>query len=356
VSLGEGRGRLEQAVTVLCDWLELRRFAQHALQAVGTPADDALYMAGQIVDSDLAGHESHGVRRLIEYIRRAQHGSAVPDATPVIDLDMRALVRLDGRSGFGHLVLRTATEVAVSRAREYGIAAVAVRHSEWAGRLAPFCEEAADEGVATLLFVNDSGSGQVVAPPGGLEPRLSTNPIAAGIPRASRPHLVLDMATSSVAMGRLSEARDRGTSIPEEWINGHGALRPFGGVKGFGLALITEALAGALTSAGTVSAEPADEQQGVLIIAIDIEQLRPLAEFTAQVESFAHYVTDVPLLPGVDPIRLPGEGSATTSARRRTAGVPVHAHAWQTLLQLSDELGIPPPRGVAPPASQHPST
>lgn len=100
MSLSEGRGRLEQAVTVLCDWLELRRFAQDALQAVGPPADDALYMAGQIVDSDLAGHESHGVRRLIEYIRRAQQGSAVPDAVPVIDLDVGALVHLDGRSGF----------------------------------------------------------------------------------------------------------------------------------------------------------------------------------------------------------------------------------------------------------------
>lgn len=246
--------------------------------------------------------------------------------------------------------------MAVARAREYGIAAVAVRHSDWAGRLAPFCEQAADEGFATLLFANDSGSGQDVAPPGGLEPRLSTNPIAAGIPRASRPHLVLDMATSSVAMGRLSQERDRGASIPDEWVNGHGALRPFGGIKGFGLALVVEALAGALTSAGTVSAKPADEQQGVLIIAIDIDQLRPLDEFTAQVESFARYVTDVPLLPGADPIRLPGEGSAATSARRRTAGIPVHLHTWRTLLELSDELGVPPPRGVASSASQHSST
>jgi uncharacterized oxidoreductase len=333
-------------VAVQCNWRELRRFTQAALQAVGTPVDDALYMAGQIIDSDLAGHESHGMRRLAEYVRRAREGLAVPSACPVIDLDRGSLVRIDGKSGFGHLVMRDATRIAVERARIHGISAVAVRRSEWAGRLAPYCEEAAEAGVATLVFVNDSGHGQIVAPPGGLEPRLSTNPIAAGVPRANSPHLVLDMATSSVAAGRLSEERDRGTAIPTEWVNEHGALRHFGGVKGFALGLLAEALAGALTWAGTVSAEPAEAQQGVLIIAIDIAQLRPLADFTAEVESFARYVVDTPLEPGAAPIRLPGEGSAATARRRRVMGVPVRAFTWQILLQLGGELGVPPPQCV----------
>jgi LDH2 family malate/lactate/ureidoglycolate dehydrogenase len=339
-------GSISEPVAVRCNWRELRRFAQAVLQAVGTPVDDADYMAGQIVDSDLAGHESHGMRRLAEYVQRAQEGLAAPSASPVVDLDSGALVRIDGRSGFGHLVMRDAIRIAVERARVHGISAVAVRRSEWAGRLAPFCEEAAEAGVATLVFVNDSGSGQSVTVPGGREPRLSTNPIAAGVPRASSPHLVLDMATSSVAAGRLSEERDRGGAIPAEWLNDHGSLRPFGGINGFALALLAEALAGALTSAGTVSAEPAEDQQGALIIAIDVTQLRPLADFTAEIESFARYVVDTPLEPGASPIRLPGEGSAASADRRRATGVPVGAFTWQILLQLADEHGVPPPEGV----------
>ena len=115
-----------------------------------------------------------------------------------------------------------------------GLRGIAVYNSQFAGRISFFCEEAADAGVATLFFVNDSGSGHDVAPPGGTDGRISTNPIAAGVPRAKAPHLVLDIATSTVAMGRLSEWRDRGEVIPAEWVTPTGVLKPFGGFKGFG--------------------------------------------------------------------------------------------------------------------------
>ena len=138
--------------------------------------------------------------------------------------------------------------------------------------------------MAVFMFVNVAGSTQSVAPPGGLLPRIATNPIAAGIPRQRAPHLALDMATAIVAKGRISAMQEAGEPIPTQWVTAEGALRHAGGPKGFGLGLVAEALAGALTQAGTVSAAPADYLQGVFIVAIDIQGLRPLDDFTAEVE------------------------------------------------------------------------
>lgn len=329
--------------TVLCDGEELRRFVRDVLLAVGTQAPDAEEMSAQIVRSELSGHESHGLRRLAEYVARAEEGVAIPSSKGRIDLDRGALLRVHGAGGFGHVVVSRAMRLAVDRAQRYGIAAVAVHGSEPAGRLADFCERAAGEGVATMVFVNDGGAGQVVTPPGGTEPRMSTNPIAFGFPRAQSPHLVLDMATSAVAMGRVSEWRDRGEPIPAEWATPDGVLRFLGGPKGFGLALIAEALGGALSTGGTVRDDPGDERQGVFIIAIDVRMLRPLGETVAEVERFLAYVRDVPLEAGAPPVRIPGESSALTFRRRAAAGTPVQPFTWRRLLALADHLGVRPP-------------
>lgn len=334
--------RAPEAREIVCDADELERFAQSALQAVGTGEADAQYMARQIVGSDLAGHESHGMRRLPEYVRRAQGGWAAPAASASIEVDRGSLVRLNGNSGFGHIVLRDATELAIERARSHGIAAVAVHNCEYAGRLSYFCEAAAEAGVATIFFVNDSGAGKDVAPPGGLAGRISTNPIAAGIPRAEAPHLVLDIATSAVAMGRLSEWRDRGEVLPPGWVTPNGFLQPFGGFKGFGLALVAEAMAGALTTAGTVSDGPAEDLQGAFVIALDVEQLRSLNEFVA--ESFIGYIKDTPVASDAQPIRVPGEGTAETTVRRQLDGIVVKPFTWQAISRLAEELEVAMPK------------
>jgi LDH2 family malate/lactate/ureidoglycolate dehydrogenase len=338
------------AGTITCRPEQLRSFAASVLTRIGMSAADADFMAGLIVASDLAGHESHGMRRLPEYVGRWREGKADPGATPVIELDKGAVLRLDGKRGYGHIVLRDATDLAIRRARDYGIAAVAVRRAEHAGRLADHCDRAAAAGIALLLFANDAGAGQDVAPPGGLRPRLATNPIAVGIPRAKGPHLVLDMSTSVVAAGRLAEWRDRGEPIPADWVTETGVLRPAGGVKGFGLAMIVEALAGALTGAGTVSAHPEHDDQGTLVIALDIGSLRPTADFVTEVEEFIAYVREVPLQPESRPVRMPGEGGAQTARQRTADGVPVQSFTWRRLQELAAEfeLSLPAVRAVQP--------
>jgi uncharacterized oxidoreductase len=328
---------------IICAADELRRFATAVIERMGAAPPEASFTAGVIVASDLAGHESHGMRRLPEYVDRWRAGLLDPAALPVIELDTGSLVRMDGRRAFGHVAMRDVTDLAVARAREHGIAAVGLRHASHAGRFADFCERGAAAGAAILIYVNDSGGGQDVAPHGGLAPRLATNPIAAGIPRESSPHLVLDISTSVVAKGRLLEWRDRGAPIPPEWVTTTGVIRPMAAHKGFGLALVAEALAGALTGAGTVSGSPEGDDQGVLTIAIDVARMRPLAEFAAEVESFLRYVKDVPLEQDSQPVRAPGESGAAAMRQRETGGVPVQDFTWRQLERIAAELAVSPP-------------
>lgn len=325
---------------------DLHGFVVRAMAAVGACGLDATYMADQLLSSELANHPSHGMRRLPEYVDRALEGFAKPGAQSSIELDTGSLVRINGNETYGHFALRDATALAVARAKANGIAAVAVRNSEYAGRLAPFCEEAANAGVATLIFANNNGAGQIVVPPGGTQARLSTNPIAAGVPRNRAPHLVIDFATSTVASGRLAEERDRGTELPAEWVNPEGLLTPFGGFKGFGLSLLVEALGGALSSSETVSDRKTEDHQGTLIIAIDIGQLRELGGFTAQVEEFIAYAKSSAPTNGSCQIRVPGEGSSPVDGNPRESLVGVNAKTWVMLGRTAAQLGLQMPEAV----------
>lgn len=334
----------------LVDHVELFRFISQVLQAVGTPVAGANEMANQMVASDLAGHESHGVRRLREYAYRARDGFVNPAATPTLEQDSGSLVSVNGQTNYGHLVMPFATDLLIERARQHGIAAVTVRNCDPAGRFADFCDHAANEGIAVFMYMNVGGGAIDVAPPGGAEARIATNPIAAGVPREGAPNLVMDMATSAVAKGRLSDAQERGTEIDSEWLNQSGVLVPLGGVKGFALSVIAEALAGTLSSAGTVGPEVADARQGVLAIGIDIEKLRPLAEFKSDVAKFASHLKQTPLEPGAPEIRMPGENTVINTKIRRESGITIHPVIWERLVELSENFSVklPEPRSDTP--------
>lgn len=340
-------GTLNAENSTVVDHQEMFRFISQVLQAVGTPEAGAIEMANQMVASDLAGHESHGIRRLREYAYRARDGFVDPAATPTLDSDSGSLVHVDGQRNYGHLVMPFVTDLLIERAREHGIAAVAVGNCDPAGRFADFCDHAANEGIAVFMFMNCSGGAIDVAPPGGAEARLATNPIAAGVPREGAPNLVMDMATSAVAKGRLSDAQERDTEIGNDWTNQSGALLPLGGVKGFALAVITEALAGSLTSAGTVGPEEVDARQGVLAIGIDIQKLRPLGEFKKDVAKFATHLKATPLESGAAEIRMPGESTALNTAKRLVSGISVHPVIWERMEELSKAFSVELPKPKA---------
>lgn len=332
-----------QLPTVTSSLVQLNRFIAACMQAVGASATDAEYMAGQLISSELAGHASHGLRRLPEYVDRALAGHAKPGAQATVDLDSGALVRLDAHETYGHFALRDATTLAVERSKKYGISAVAVHSSEYAGRLAPFCEQAAEAGVVTLIFGNNNGAGQIVVPPGGTQARLSTNPLAAGVPRSEAPHLVIDFATSAVASGRLAEERDRGNKLSADWVGADGLLKPFGGFKGFGLGLLVEALGGALSGSQTVSERKTADHQGTLIIAIDVAQLRDLEEYTAQVEEFISYVKGSQLLDETEPIRVPGERAPSPAQIEAARAITLNLKTWENMQRVAVALEIQMP-------------
>jgi len=219
--------------------------------------------------------------------------------------DEGTALTLDGRWALGQVVCTLAADLAARRALEHGVAAVAVRHSGHAGRLADYADRACGHGAAVLLFANDSGAAQGVAPPGALEARLSTNPLAGGVPRARAPHLVIDLSTSVVAHGKVRVLEDAGEPVPEAWAR-DGLLQPLGGAKGFALALLVEALAGVVSGAGASSANPGPDDQGVFMLAFDPARFGQPAELAGRLDAMLAYVLAAPLAPGAEPLRAPG--------------------------------------------------
>lgn len=322
---------------------DLSAFIADVFHQAQMPADDAAFLAQELVNAEFSGYTSHGLRKVGEYVDRIQRDVTNPAANISIDIDRGAMVRLDGDNGFGHLVLDAAAEVAIERSKRYGIAGIAVHNSNFAGRLGDCVRKIVDHGIATLMFANTGGALKVVAPPGGAEPRMSTNPIAAGFPRAAGPHFVLDYATSAIAYSQLSALRDEGKDIPEGLTTPTGHLMPFGGHKGFSLALLVDALAGALTTAGTPSEHDQTEEQGVFLIAIDVSSLREVEEFSTEVDEFLAYIKATPMADEAASIRIPGEEGERTRQQRLETGVELSEYVRKDLLKLAQEYNLAVP-------------
>ncbi|HEY3614544.1 MAG TPA: Ldh family oxidoreductase [Gaiellales bacterium] len=314
-------------------------FAREIGERIGARPADAARMAELLVRAEVGGHPSHGLRRLVQYAAGWREGIIVPSAQAAVVRDEGSTLTLDGHAALGQVVCTEAADLAAQRALAHGVAAVAVRRSAHCGRLADYADRACGHGVATLLFANDSGAAQTVAPPGGLAARLSTNPLAAGVPRTGAPHLIIDMATSVAAFGKVRVLEDAGKPVPEEWVR-DGLLQLVGGAKGFALALLVEALAGVLTGAGASSADPGADDQGIFVLAFDPARFGAPDELAERLEAMLGYVLDVPLEPGAPPLRVPGSGlpPLPLDAAAQFAVAPALA---ERLATLAAELGAP---------------
>ncbi len=347
-------------------WQELQALATEIFARLGAPPEEAACVAALLVRSDLCGHPSHGVLRIPQYYRGCRDGQIRPAARPVVESTGPGTLLLDGAYGFGQVVGRRAMELAIDGARRHGLAAVAVRRCNHLGRLADYAEQAAEAGMVGFVLANDSGALQRVAPHGAVEGRFSTNPVAVGIPRSSSPHLVVDMATSVVASGKLQAALAAGEPIPEGWVQDadgnpttdpaapfgatpRGTLLPMAGYKGYALALVVEVLAGVLTGSGFSRPDPGPDYQGVFLWAIDVGRFVPLERFVADVEQLVAYVKTARLRPGVRELVVPGEAAWRTAAQRRADGIPVAETTWAEIAGICRALAIAPPapRGTA---------
>jgi uncharacterized oxidoreductase len=352
---------MDSAVTFTA--ARLREAAARLLAAAGAADADARVVAAHLVDANLAGHDSHGVGMLPQYVRAIAGGVLDPRAHAEVDPGGGAVVSADGRRGFGQVVAREAVGAGIERARSSGVAVVALRNAFHVGRVGAYGELAAAQGMASIHFVNVVGHGPLVAPFGGTDARLSTNPVCVALPGGpgGAPAFLLDFATSLVALGKVRVAMNRGERMaPDVLLDGQGApttdpavmfsdprgsLLPFGLHKGSGLALACELLAGALAGGGTlpsVAWQPDRITNNMLSFVLDPARLPGAATAAAEVARALGHVKASPAADPAAPVRVAGEPERLARARREAAGIPVERATYEQLEAAAASVGLPP--------------
>src|SRR5215207_8970891 len=301
----------------------LRAFGTRVLVSLGVPEDDGRLVSDSLVQADLWGHQSHGFLRLPWYVARLRSGAMRAAADPAVLSDTGPLLLLDGRDGIGQVLTERARTTAVERARTHGIGAVGVRNSNHFGTAMWFTRRAARDGVVAVLTTNASPA---MAPWGGREKVLGTNPWSIAAPAPDGRVVAVDIANTAVARGKIYLAKNRGEPIPDTWaLNADGApttdpaegvlgvVLPMAGHKGYAITFLMDVLSGALTGSGVGTAvhgpyEPAaPSRAGHLFLTIDPAALGDTAEYEARVQRLIDEVKGVPLAQGFDEVFYPGE-------------------------------------------------
>ena len=335
----------------------LQRIAKRLLQAAGASAGEAQTISRHLIAANLAGHDSHGVIHIPGYIASVQKGNLQPGAPFDIIQESPTTTVVDGNWGFGFTVSERAMEITIEKARTQNVAAATVVRQGHVGRLTDYPLMAAEAGMIGLMTA-DSGRGpKSVAPFGGREPRLGTNPICIAVPSNLDGPFYIDFATSAVAGGKLGVAIARGQSIPTGWVidsegraatdpaaarNG-GAMLPLGGSeghKGYGLSAMVEIFSGLLTGLGFGIEPTGRHNDGCFMAVFRVDAFRPLALFKQEVTEFARYLTATPPAEGFERVYYPGELEHQRAQRGREEGIFIEESTWQQLAALADELGV----------------
>jgi LDH2 family malate/lactate/ureidoglycolate dehydrogenase len=342
----------------------LLQFTQALLQSLGGPADEASLVARLLVDADVSGHDSHGVIQIPGYLDAHAEGLIAPGVRFTRERETAATALVDGHWGFGHRLAYEAITLGIDKARQCGISAIGAYHCYHMGHLGGYARLAAEAGMVGILAVNDGGGGQRVAPYGGIAGRLSTNPLAVGLPTGTAAPFILDMSTSVVAEGQVRLKRVRGepmplgwmidasgraTTDPEDFFRAPGSLLPLGGsvgYKGYGLGLAVDVLAGILGRAGYPRQQIPPYNNGLFIMVVDIARFLPLDEFTADVRELIGYLKRCRRAPGIDDIVYPGERAARTRRHRRRHGITIAPETWRRLGTIAQDRGIQVPASV----------
>jgi LDH2 family malate/lactate/ureidoglycolate dehydrogenase len=340
----------------------LRDFISQALISLGLPECDAQTVASLMAEADLQGSDGHGVTRLPQYARRIRAGgfNVTPNIHVVHDHPGTALI--NGDNGMGHLVMKRAAEMAVEKARVTGIAWVSSQFSNHAGPASLYASMPLAHDMIGLYFA--VGNANHLPPWGGLDMLLSTNPIAVAIPAGNERPIVLDMATTVAAYGKVKTKAMRGETMPEGWMidrlgkpltdpkrADEGMLLPLGGMeagyKGYGLALIIGLLAGTLGGAAmgkdVIDFNHDDDSitnTGQAIAAINVAAFGDVSTFKANVDKLIADLRGSERIAGVERIYVPGERSHETRIRRARDGIPIAPALMSGLNKLADELGL----------------
>ncbi|MGD2201685.1 MAG: Ldh family oxidoreductase [Candidatus Bathyarchaeota archaeon] len=333
-------------------------------EGLGAPKEDAQLVSDLLVEANLTGFDSHGMIRLPIYCRGIRMGAVKPGAEIKIIEETPSTAIIDGGWNFGQVVARYAMNVCIEKARNSVIGLVTARNSQHVGRLNTYAEMAMAQDMLGIMSVNSKSN---VAPFGGKTKQLGTNPLCFAIPAGEEPPMVLDMATSVWARGKIMVYLARGKELPEgvfmdpdgnpttdpTWYTKGGVLKPLGdivGYKGYGLSLLVETLTGVLTEAGTsnsteYTSRPFYGGNGIFMMAIDIGRLTDINTFKERVDSLLRSVKESPTAPGFDEILIPGDPERREKEKRLRDGIYIEDKTWGDIAKLAKELGIrtPPP-------------
>jgi ureidoglycolate dehydrogenase (NAD+) len=325
---------------------ELKNLSRSLLQAAGANADSASKMADCLVWCNQIGLPNQGVWRLPILCKNLENGGIAKQSAFTIESLTPSCNTLVGQGGFGHIYAQEAMALACSTAKQQGIAATAVRGSNFCGALTYYVYQAAEQNCVAFFFAN---SFPKVAPYGGELPVLGTNPFAFAAPGLQNNHLILDMSTSSSAGSTVTKAAETGTKMPDGTVIGDDkksskpVLTPFGGAKGFGLSLMVEIMAGLLTSAavskqlGSLYEDPSEQgQNGHMAIAINIESFMPIAQYEQQFSALQNFVTEE----NSDNIRFPGSGKHSLLQQSAETGIELDDSTRHSLKQLTEQYKI----------------
>ncbi len=326
-------------------------------RALEVPTDTAQIVTSALVDANLAGHDSHGVIRIPEYVEGIRQGDIRPAARPRALAQHAATALVSGEWGFGHLAGIAAIDEAVKRAQKYGVAAIGVVRCNHLGRVGAYAERAAAAGCAAMVWVGGFGRWRAV-PHGGCRPALGTNPLAAGFPVRGDDPVVVDFATTAVAVGKIMvaqaakkplpqgsivDSKGRPTTDPADFLEG-GALLPFGGHKGYSLAVLAELLGQALTGAeayGDGGGGEVFRNSGALFWAVDLGAFRAAEEAEAAAKGIADRLRAIPPAAGFDRVFTPGEPEARTRREREQAGIEIPLETWRAIVATAESVGLP---------------
>lgn len=334
----------------------LRQFCAAAFERVGLTPADAAAVADTLVEADLRGVHSHGVWWTLTYTQRLKAGGVNPRPNIQVLRETAAMAVLDADRGLGQVASLAAMRRAIQMAKGCGVGVVTVRNSNHFGAAAYYALMAAQAGQIGFAV---SDAEPVMAPWGGAKAVVGNDPLAYAIPATDGFSIVLDMALSVVAWGKIFLAAQRNEKVPATWAlnqagqpteDAHeamaGLLNPVGGYKGYGLALVMEVISSVLAGASFGLGIPPltdatiAQDTGHFFMALDIEHFMPMGEFRQRMDSLIHEHRDVPLLPGVERIYLPGEIEHLKRKQRLEAGIPLDRYVVAGLIRLGDELEL----------------
>jgi len=338
---------------------QLKRVGYMIFEAMNVPLDEARTVSESLVNSNLVGHDSHGVIRIPQYVSMIKNGSIVPGAEMEIVRETSSSAVLNGNWGFGQVMARKAMEIAIEKAKSKSVSAVSMSRSNHIARLGEYPAIAAEKNMIGMIMVNNHGAAQFMPPWGGIARRLSPNPLAIGLPSGKTDPVLLDITTSVVAEGKIRVKLNRGEKLPEGWIIDaqgrpstdpkdlygppQGAILPLGGVvghKGYGLGFIVDVLAGALSGAGCSRVDAPRFGNAVFITVINIEDFIPIEEFKKHVDGLIEYVKSSPKMQGFDEIFFPGEVEAKERKKRLEKGIFVEDQTWDQIVKSAQDLNL----------------